>query len=193
MISPPRIDSEKDIIAFLKPETELERQIMSDKEFIEGALFGYPRPGHPEGQVVSHIREVLDNVEKYSTKENRQVLRLIAIVHDTFKYKVDISQRKIGSNNHAYIAKQFSKKYCSDKIILDIIELHDEAFSAYQNGARDNNWQKAEERARQLLHRLGSSVSLYLTFYKCDNETGDKNQECFVWFEGFIKKNRQPR
>ena len=102
---------EIEIKELLKPETELEKRIVSDSEFIEGANYGKPRSGHPEGQVVYHIREVLDNVEKFSGAHNREDLRIIALIHDTFKYRVDHTKPKGGMNHHAMIARKFAEKF----------------------------------------------------------------------------------
>lgn len=167
----------------IKPETSLEKRIISNEEFIEGALWGKPRKGHPEGEVILHIGEVLKNVDKYSTIKNRQKLRLIALIHDTFKNKVDETKPKSGENHHAMIARRFAEKFITDKEILDIIELHDEAYNAWCKGDRDGKWDKADIRANNLIRKLGDSIDLYLTFYQCDNETGNKEQYNFNWFE----------
>lgn len=172
----------------IKPENELEEQIVADSEFIEGAMFGEPREGHPEGKVVYHIEEVLENADKYSSQENRKELRFIAMIHDTFKNKVDESKSKSGENHHAMIARRFAEKYTNDTKILDIIELHDEAYNSWCKGDRDNKWDKAEIRANKLIERLGDSIELYLTFYKCDNETGNKRQDCVAWFQELCSK-----
>ena len=185
-----KISKKEEIVDILKPETKVERRITSDEEFIEGVLWGEPRPGHPEGQVIYHIHEVLNNVHKNSKPDNREKLRLIALVHDTFKHKVDRLKPRTGDNHHGVIARNFLGKYCSDNEILQIVELHDEAFNAWQNGSRDDKWNKAEERAIKLIDRLEKTLDLYLTFYKCDNETGNKNQECFQWFEKIVNKHR---
>jgi len=171
----------------IKPETELENRIINDKDFIEGVMWGKPRNGHPEGQVIYHIGNVLKNVDKYSTSKNRDVLRLIAIIHDSFKYKVDIKKPKSGENHHAMIARRFAEKYIQDKEILEIIELHDEAYNSWCKGYRDNNWHKAETRAVQLINRLGNSINLYLKFYRCDNEAGGKDGADYVWFSEMCK------
>ncbi len=172
----------------IRPETELEKQIVNDAEFQIGACWGKPRNGHPEGQVAYHIREVLDNVDKYSSKHNRESLRLIALIHDTFKNKVDNTKSKAGENHHAMIARRFAEKYITDKAILDIIELHDEAYNAWCKGDRDNNWNKAFYRLDKLIERLDMNLELYSIFYRCDNETGDKNQDNYNWFLEDINK-----
>lgn len=166
----------------LKPETELEHLILSDPEFIQGALWGEPRRGHPEGKVAFHIREVLDNVDKFSNKFDRKSLRLIAIIHDTFKHKVDRDKPRVGENHHAMIARRFAEKYITDKEILDIIELHDEAYNAWCAGNRRGDWRYAQRRTKSLIDRLGDSLDLFLVFYKCDGQTGDKVNTDYDWF-----------
>jgi hypothetical protein len=89
------------------------------------------------------------------------------------------------------IARRFAEKYISDTKILDVIELHDEAYNAYCVGSIKGKWDRAEARAKALIERLGDSLELYLTFYWCDNTTGDKNNNDFIWFikivDDFIK------
>jgi len=177
------------IESIIKPTTDLERRIISDPEFIEGALWGKPRNGHPEGAVIFHIADVLKNVEKLSTAETLEKLRLIAIIHDSFKYKIDKAKPKSGENHHAMIARRFAEKYISDGSILDIIELHDEAYNAFNKGLRRGDWKGAELRAEKLIERLGDSLELFLTFYQCDNATGDKTSDDFVWFKKLVDNN----
>jgi len=168
----------------IKSENETERQIMEDPEWQTGAAWGMPREGHPEGQVIYHIEEVLNNIDKLGVlSEERTKLRFIGLIHDTFKHRVDITQPRVGSNNHAVIARKFAEKFTNDAAILDIIELHDEAFNAWRKGHETGKWDKAGERLRQLLDRVGSNIRLYYLFYTCDNETGDKDQECLRRFE----------
>lgn len=170
----------------IRPETELEQRIIADPEFEDGAMYGEPRPGHPEGKVVFHIAEVLLNVDKYSANYPliiRDNMRLIALIHDTFKHKVDRKQSASGENHHAMIARRFAERYIYDTDVLDVIELHDEAYNAWCNGNRDNKWEKAEKRYERLIGRLGSNLMLYRLFYRCDNETGDKDQTNYNWFD----------
>lgn len=179
----------KDIILIIKPETELECKILEDTEFIQGVQYGKPRPGHPEGEVIKHIKEVLANVDKYCNEVNRKDLRLIALLHDTFKYMVDDSKPKHGDNHHGHYAKIFASQYIKNNDLLSIIELHDEAYNAWASGDRRGDWNKAVKRANQLIQGLliEGTIDLYVDFYRCDNETGDKTQECFKWFTNLIK------
>lgn len=169
-----------------------ERRIAEDPEFLAGVEFGHPRPGHPEGAVKWHIADVLDNVERwYAGVPQYRALRLIALVHDTFKYEVDSSQPKSGPNHHGAYARRFAERYIDDTQILDVIELHDEAYNAFQQGRRRSDWEKGERRARRLIERLGPALELYRAFYRCDNETGDKSPECRAWFEALVARNAE--
>jgi hypothetical protein len=72
----------------LVPETPLEERIVSDARWIAGASWGRPRPGHPEGQVRLHIAEVLANLDREGLDEEaRSRLRVVALVHDTFRHR----------------------------------------------------------------------------------------------------------
>jgi hypothetical protein len=171
------------------PETDLERAIVTSPDWIEGASWGQPRPGHPEGGVAAHIRDVLANVDAVAVDAaDRAQLRVIALVHDTFKNKVDRSQPRTGENHHGTIARRFAERYLTDGAVLDVIELHDEAFNAWGKGERSGKWDAAEERASRLIERLGSNLPLYLRFYRADNETGSKDQTPLVWFESLVER-----
>ena len=172
----------------IKPENDIEIAICNNEDFIIGCDYGKPRPGHNEGKVIYHIKEVLSNVDKYCNEANRSDLRLIAMIHDTFKHKVDRTKSKFGENHHGMIARRFAEKLIKNNNILKIIELHDEAYNAWSKGNRKNDindWTAAIIRANNLIRLLLSDdiLDLYLTFYRCDNETGDKTQECYVWFK----------
>ncbi len=174
-------------------ETPLEERICASEEWQQGAAWGQPRKGHPEGQVAAHIAEVLANVERHATSpEERANLRLITLIHDAFKYRVKIWLPTTGDNHHARIARRFAERYLEDQALLEIIELHDEAYNAYQMGERRDRWQDAEERALRLAQRLGASLSLYVRFYRCDNATGSKTPAPVVWFEELLRRRGYP-
>lgn len=181
----------KDLIRnIIKPENGIETAIVNDAVFIEGAMYGKIRKGHPEGQVIYHIQEVLANIEKYySDDEDREDLRLIAIIHDTFKHKVDRNQPKVGENHHGMIARRFAQKYINNYGICKIIQLHDDAYNAWQKGGRHGDWYQAERKANLLIQGLITEdcLDLYLKFYRCDNETGDKSQEDYEWFTNLVQ------
>lgn len=169
-------------------ENELERAIIRDPAWLAGGQWGEPRPGHPEGSVEAHLGEVLGNIDYEALDdEDRRRLRLVAITHDHFKYAVDRSRDRVGENHHGMLARRFAERYIDDAEVLDVIELHDEAFLSWKKGDRSGNWSVAEERAGRLIDRLGDSVNFYLRFYRCDNGTGTKEPECVEWFEWLVR------
>ena len=169
------------------PETELERRIVSDPDWQEGAAWGDPRPGHPEGAVSAHIEEVLRNIDAIAVDhDDRERLRLVAIVHDTFKHRVEHGRPRTGEDHHAMIARRFAERYIDDSDLLDVIELHDEAYNAWVKGERGRDWPAAAARARRLIDRLGPSLGLYVRFFRADNATGSKNRMPLQWFERVI-------
>jgi hypothetical protein len=179
-----------EIKQIIKPENGIEEAVITDPDFVEGCNYGKPRSGHPEGKVIYHIKEVLENIDKfYGDDEDRQDLRLIALVHDTFKHKVDRNQPKVGANHHGTIARVFAQKFRKEHDLLKIIELHDEAYNSWGTGNRRGDWYKAEKRANQLIQGLmiEGCLDLYLKFYKCDNRTGDKEQDNYDWFVDLIQ------
>jgi len=172
--------------ALLRPETDLERLILKVPEFRKGLYWGEPRFGHPEGKVVFHIREVLDNIELIAgiTKAQRQQLRLITLAHDAFKYAEDRSHPRDWSKHHGLLARHFLEQYTDDPAVLDIVETHDDAYYAWlcQKNAEfgSDNPQKS---LSALLPRIQYCLQLYYLFFKCDTQTGDKTQAPLKWFE----------
>jgi len=180
----------KEIFDIIKPENGRETAICNDEEFIVGAYWGKIRSGHPEAQIILHIKEVLANIEKfYADDKDREDLRLIAIIHDTFKYKVNQNQPKTGENHHGMIARKFAEKFPIHQDVLYVIKHHDDAYNAWQKGGRHGDWYGAKRRAEILIDNLKivESLDLYVKFYHCDNATGDKSQENYDWFVGLIK------
>ena len=179
----------KDII---KPKNGIEQAIIDDADFITGAMYGKVRHGHPEGAVIYHIKEVLENIEKfYADDKDYYDLRLIAILHDTFKNKVNQNLPKSGENHHGMIARRFAEKFSVHEDVLTVIQYHDDAYNAWSAGGRHGDWYKARSRANKLIQELINKgcLELYLKFYECDNKTGDKSQDNLDWFHEIIRKD----
>lgn len=173
-----------DYNAFLRPEQDLERQFLEDPEFVAGLTWGKPRYGHPEGQIYKHIRQVNNNIDLLGKDHPlRPQLRLIAFVHDTFKYKEDKSYPRDWSKHHSKYARQFLEKYTNDLDVLTVTEHHDEAYHCWCLKFLYNQEELSDRRLKKLLEILGDSLQLYYLFFKCDTKTGDKNPSPLVWFE----------
>ena len=170
-------------------ESELEERICSDPEWRAGVGWGHARPGHREGAVVHHVADVLGNVDRVAASaDERARLRLVALLHDACKHRVDRSKPRVGANHHAVLARRFAERYLDDGELLEIVELHDEAFNAWSLGARKGRWDEAEARARRLVERLGPSLPLYVRFYRADNATESKSPEPLTWFEKLLAR-----
>jgi hypothetical protein len=168
------------------PETALEELLLQTPEFNQGLHWGNPRYGHPEGKVVYHIAEVLDNIERLTIGAlEREALRLVAIVHDTLKFKEEELRitHEDYLQHHGILARQFMERYTDNEQILKLIELHDEAYYIWK--IKDE--QRRQPLIEQLIHRLGDDLQLFYAFFKCDTQTGDKTQEPVSWFESAAK------
>ena len=166
------------------PETALERRIFADREWREAMRWGQPRAGHPEGSVAAHVAEVLQNVDRLALDaDDRRRLRLVALLHDAGKRRVDRTRPQTRENHHARISRRLAERHLDDAELLELIELHDDAFNAWKRGRRSGSWDRAEERARRLIERLGPALPAYLRFYRADNATGSKDPRPLAWFE----------
>ena len=180
--------SENQITAILKPETELERQFLADPDFQIGLMYGKPRYGHPEGQVLYHIPEVLANVDKLAiSTEMRRKLRIITFVHDTFKNIEDKGTPRDWSKHHGVYARKFLAKFIDDEVLLKITELHDEAYYCWRLYALYGQPEKSKLRLQHLFKEIKENRQLYYLFFKCDTQTGDKIQKPVKWFEETVE------
>ena len=134
------------------------------------------------------MREVLDNIEKIKdlSEEDRTRLRLIAFAHDTFKYMEDKSSPRDWTKHHAIFARQFMEQFTEDEVVLEILELHDEAYYVWRSMYLYNKPEQGQQRLQRLIDRMGDHLQLYYLFYKCDTKTGDKNPAPLKWFEESI-------
>lgn len=179
----------KTIEQYICPESALERTIVQDQQWQEGAFWGEPRPGHPEGKVLYHIHEVLENVDKATDHPFlRQQLRLVTILHDTFKHLEEQTRpRTDWSKHHAIFALNFAKLYIDDQAVLDVIELHDEAYYAWRDYVAGHT-ERSNARLQRLQERLDPpALQLFYLFFKCDTQTGDKYQCPIAWFENVMQ------
>lgn len=177
-----------DMHAVLQPETALERKILKEEDFLRGLRWGIPRYGHPEGEVYKHILEIYDNVEQLNlSMEMREKMRLITLAHDTFKYKEDKGKPRDWSKHHGIYARKFMERFLDDPILLDIIELHDEAYYSWRMESLFHQPEAGKLRLNHLLERVGDQLQLFYLFFKCDTRTGDKTQAPVKWFEQRVK------
>lgn len=178
--------TERDILDILQPETDMELTLVSHPEVIQGLLWGEPRYGHPEGKVLYHVPEIFDNIDRVTPPlsiTDREKLRLITLLHDTFKYIEDKNFPRDWTRHHSILARLFSENYIDDAVVLDIIELHDEAYYCWRLEVLEDELEQASARLDMLFDRIANCMQLYYIFFKCDTATGDKTQAPVKWFE----------
>ena len=137
-----------------------------------------------------HIREVLENIdeEQFMLDEYRAKLRLITLIHDTFKYQVDYNQPKTGNNHHGYKARVFAEKMLPTAAyadVLTVIQHHDDAYNIWNRANRGGKWSDALAKIDHFIKFLEEKmedISLYSDFFYCDNKTGDKSMDPYNWF-----------
>ncbi len=173
---------EEDILI---PETKTEKALLKNPEFVEGLHWGEPRFGHPEGKVIFHIKEVFNNIDKCALNPaEREKLRLIALVHDTFKYKeVKGSEPRNWKKHHAALAGEFVQQWTDDEQVIKITKLHDEAYYSWRHDSIHKDVAASKNRLNRLLTEVKDCQQLYYLFFICDTYTGDKNPTPVKWFE----------
>jgi hypothetical protein len=172
----------------LFPESATEHLLLRQPEFLEGLFWGEPRFGHPEGQVVYHVEEILRNIDGLPVRFSsfREKLRLIAYVHDTFKYREDKNLPRDWTKHHGILARQFFEKFCDEKAVLEIIELHDEAYYCWRIFAQQQMRIEGLQSLDRLFRKIEPFLQLYYLFFWCDTSTGDKNPAPLKWFEQMV-------
>lgn len=174
----------QELTQLLQPETELEAAFLRDPEFVRGLQWGVPRYGHPEGTIWRHILEVNQNIDALPvTEEERRKLRLISWVHDTFKHLEHRGQPRDWKRHHSVFARNFLARYVDDEKLLNVVELHDEAYYCWRLGHLYGKPGESERRLARIRERVGDYWQLYYLFFKCDTSTGDKNPAPLEWFE----------
>lgn len=179
----------QDWALILRPETTLEKMLLEDPVFTAGLDWGFPRYGHPEGAVYKHILEVLDNINRYvQDAAHRELLRVVAFAHDTFKYMEDKGKGRDWAAHHGVLARQFMERYPLPQHWLDIIEWHDEAYYIWRLEHLFKKPDEAQLRLDTFMERMeGEVLQLYYLFFVCDTLTGDKTRAPLHWFEDRLR------
>lgn len=169
-----------ELIPDFEPETDLERRVTSEPELLEGLAWGQPRAGHPEGAVGTHVSHLLETLDQSGVSgEQRELLRFMALVHDSFKYQVRERLPRVGENHHAMRARRFAERFTDDERLLAAIEFHDRPYALWRKLKRRD---KLDERAlRRMLRRI-PDPELFLRFVELDGSTEGKRPEPIEWF-----------
>ena len=169
----------------LRPETALESFLIEQPEMIAGLNWGTPRFGHPEGAVWRHVVEVLGNIDRLQdlSPADRRDLRVVALVHDSFKNVENKCEPRDWSQHHGILARRFLARHCNTWRILELTEWHDEAYYCWRLDALQRRPNRSRQRLDALFVRFGDELPFYYRFYVCDTRTGDKNPAPLRWVD----------
>ncbi len=167
------------------PETDLEAFLLQQPEIIAGMGWGTPRFGHPEGEVWRHVVEVLANIDKLIDlpSDQRRDLRLVALVHDSFKYAEIKTEPRDWTQHHGILARRFIERYSDNRRVVELVEWHDEAYYCWRLDALYHRRNRSQQRFDRLLDHFAGEMDFYYRFFVCDTRTGDKNIAPLRWFE----------
>jgi hypothetical protein len=155
-----------------RAENPLERRVLADRELAAGLAWGVPRAGHPEGSVGHHVAAMLASIA--ADDPLRADLRLLALLHDSFKRAVRPEQPWSYDNDHAVLARRFAERYIADERLLAAIELHDEPYWLWHTHA-------GGEALVHVIARIPDR-ELFVRFVELDASSEGKNLTFLWWF-----------
>lgn len=165
------------LITGFRPESALERALVSDPTLLGGLAWGRPRPGHPEGSVGVHVGDILAAITEPPGRRRRE-LRFLALVHDVLKQRVRSDRGPSPDNDHAVLARHFAERYVTDPRLLVALELHDEPYRIWRSG-RD------EAALAAKLARV-PDLGIFLRFVELDGSTAGKDPRPLSWLRGIL-------
>jgi hypothetical protein len=162
----------RDPLPGFRPETALERRLLAEPELRAGLAWGVRRPGHPEGSVGHHVAAILAAIA--ADDPLREKLRLVALVHDSFKKSMRPAGGWSPENDHAVLARRFAERFVFDEPVLSAIELHDEPYWLWRTHAR-------ADALVPLLERV-PDIELFVRFVELDASSEGKDLTFLWWF-----------
>ena len=161
------------MIEWFVPESDLEQRLLEDPELQRGWAWGSPRHGHPEGAVGRHVAMMLDEIAPDDPL--RRDLRLLTLLHDTFKVNAREGLPYSPDTDHAQLAKRFAERHGCPKRIADTLALHDAPYWVWHRRGGD----------LELLEQVLSWApdrELLRRFVELDASTLGKNPAFLDWF-----------
>jgi hypothetical protein len=169
-----------ELVHGFRPEGPLETALSHQPELLEGWAWGKPRKAHPEGSVGVHVSQLLLMIDREGeVGERRELLRLISLVHDSFKYQVQHLRPRTGENHHAMRARRFAERFTDDERVLATIELHDRSYTIWRKMTRKGRLDR--DALDAMLERIPDH-ELFMRFVEIDGSSEAKNPEPVRWF-----------
>jgi hypothetical protein len=158
--------------------------VIADPRYLKNIEYGTPRPGHAEGKVSAHIRDLDANLGKLRTEYGFPFdlfwkLEVLIHTHDTFKADAKRDSPILDPQSHASLAKKFLSEFTDDEDMLNITQYHDLGFAVYRK--LKTTGRLDEEKLMQGL-RIIQDLDLFLWFVIIDTCTPSKGREGVTWF-----------
>jgi hypothetical protein len=122
------------------------------------------------------------------TGEQRELLRFLVLVHDSFKNEVQEWRPRVGENHHAMRARRFAERYTDDERLLTTLELHDRPYGIWRKWKRTGRLDR--KRLEEMLRRI-PDYDLFLRFIELDGSTEGKRPEPIEWFKEELRQWRE--
>ncbi len=171
------------MIEWFVPETELEQRLLEDPELQRGWAWGSPRRGHPEGAVGRHVAQMLAQIP--AGDPLRTELRLLTLLHDTFKVDAREGLPYSPDTDHAQMAAGFAMRHGCPRRIADTLALHDAPYWVWHRRGGD------QELLEQVLDRAPDR-ELLRRFVELDASTLGKNPAFLEWFRASARGLEDP-
>ena len=170
---------------------EVISRVLSDPRYLEGIEYGEPRPGHPEGKVRYHIRELEENLERLRSRISEEQfwkLKFLIHVHDTFKANAIPNSRIESPNSYASLARTFASEFTDEADLLAMIQFHDLNFALWKQFAATGSYDL--KRFLRLLDTI-MDWDLFLIFLIIDGSAKGKDPDKVRWFIAEVRKHKQ--
>lgn len=152
------------------------RKVQSDSYYKNNLSWGRPRFGHPEGSLKAHIEQLEKNllrVRKLLKGEEEAQLRLLIHVHDICKPDATAGLPSSHPDNHAFLAKGYLARFCSEKDLLAITLHHDDGYRIFKMNRKGSHLDEVFAQIEDL--------ELFLIFSLVDGCTPGKIAEPVDW------------
>ncbi len=156
--------------------------ILNNPRYLKSLDWGESRPGHPEGTIRAHVKELEGNLESLRSRLSETdfwKLKLLVHTHDTFKGEALAGVRISDPRSHASLAREFLAGFCEDTDLLAMVQNHDEPFALWRQFTTKGKVN--QERFARLLRSI-QNWSLFLAFNIIDGCTEGKSREPLAWF-----------
>jgi len=161
----------------IKPETPLERKIVSSEVFRIGSAHSSNSSNHPERLVSAHIQQILDFIDSRPWEEYRNPLRLLALLHDLGKHRVQYSENgHVIGKPHSVHSEQIARDFIGDEDLLYVVRIHDKYFHFFKDAQRDRFDQD------KFLRVYGPAEMSYLIRFNYA-DSNNRERDSVAWFE----------